>query len=143
YLTVNGYNNVSHLVLTNKAEERWLSYLEEFEFIGISGKMFMADGNEVRDGGVYFFGKDGFSIERDEYTITYRSGVLTVSGMGEDVVFLTSQADIPETSSYIIRCGSRAESIAVPPGVKDIVLDEHNNCFEMILSENGSSIRSL
>ena len=143
YLTVNGYDNVSHLVLTKKAEERYQSYLDEFGFISISEKMFMADGDEVRDGGVYLFDKDGFSIERDAYTITYSSGVLTVSGMGGDVTFLTAQANIPETSSYTIRCGSKAESIAVPSGVNDIMLDDHNNCFEMILSENGSSIRSL
>lgn len=141
YLTRSGIERVDTILLSNRAESAYASYLGAFEFTDTGN--WLAEGeSELREpySELQYMGEDGFSIESRSCTISLAEGTLTISGRDGEVVIEKSGKDGAESSGITVVYGKAAAETA-PDNV--IYTDKGNN-FEIWLSDNGSfDIRRL
>ncbi len=141
YLTRSGIEKVDTILLSNRAESAYASYLGAFEFTETGS--WLAEGEIVSQepySQLRYMGEDGFSIESRSCTISLAEGTLSISGSDGEVVIEKSGNDMPASSGLTVVYG-KADGETAPNNV--IYTDKGNN-FEIWLSEKGSfDIRRL
>ncbi len=142
YLTRNCIDSVDSMVLTNKVQSSYASYLKELEFVD-TGR-WLASGEEIASEGldITYFGDNGLVIDDESFSAEYSSGTVTVRSGGVKAVIASAKESEISADALTVMYGNVPENAdrSIDPA---IYLADGNN-FEIVLSGSGScNIRRL
>ena len=143
YLRTNGISRVTRLVLTKNVPTVYEAYKSSLSFTETGEYVFAKEKDNEYAGNVAVFDDNGFTIERERYDVSYSSRILTVDHCGKTIAVVPSGSHDTTSADKVIRYGRIPKNAEISNDNTDIWLSSDNNCFEIIMSDNNISIRSL